>query len=295
MSQRLVQQLQQEALPISRTCELLDISKSGYYESRQRRACKPQACMASAHVKAAFHASGGSYGSRRVQAALADQGVRIGRFRVRRLMREHSLKVCWKRKFVSTTDSKHHLPVAENVLNRQFEPAASNQAWVSDITYIRTGAGWLYLAAVLDLYSRKIVGWAMAPSMPASLVCSALQMAIAQRNPPAGLIIHSDRGSQYASAEYQALLQRHELVCSMSRKGNCWDNAVMERFFLNLKMERVWRKDYANHGEATRDIADYIVEFYNARRLHSALGYLSPNAFEQRSAGQEPIGVSGIT
>lgn len=161
--------------------------------------------------------------------------------------------------------------------------------------YIRTRTGWMYLAAVLDLYSRKIVGWAMAPTMPASLVCTALQMAIAQRQPAAGLIVHSDRGSQYASAEYQALLKRHELVCSMSRKGNCWDNAVMERFFLNLKMERVWRRDYANQGEAMRDVADYIVEFYNARRLHSTLGYQSPNAFERTSTGQAPIAVSENT
>ncbi len=161
--------------------------------------------------------------------------------------------------------------------------------------YIRTRVGWLYLAAVLDLYSRKIVGWAMAPTMPASLVCSALRMAIVQRQPAAGLIMHSDRGSQYASADYQTLLQSHGLVCSMSRKGNCWDNAVMERFFLNLKMERVWRRDYANQDEAMRDVADYIVEFYNARRLHSKLGYLSPNAYERNLMGKQPIAVSGKT
>jgi transposase InsO family protein len=150
--------------------------------------------------------------------------------------------------------------VFDNVLARRFNPAAKNQAWVSDITYIRTQSGWLYLAAVLDLYSRKIVGWAMAPNMPAELVCSALQLAIAQRNPPAGLIVHSDRGSQYASLEYQQLLNRHQIQGSMSRKGNCWDNAVMERFFLNLKMERVWQRDYANHQEAIRDVTDYIVK-----------------------------------
>jgi putative transposase len=150
-----------------------------------------------------------------------------------------------------------------------------------DITYIRTRSGWLYLAAVLDLYSRKVIGWAMAPTMPAELVCTALQMAIAQRQPSAGLIVHSDRGSQYASAAYQALLAQHGLCCSMSRKGNCWDNAVMERFFLNLKMERVWRNDYANHAEAMRDVTDYIVAFYNAVRLHSTLGNLAPAAFER--------------
>lgn len=294
MNQRLVQQWQQKAIPVRRACELLDISRSTYYEALRRQKREPGEALG-VHVRAVFEASGRCYGSRRIQAALLAQGIRMGRYRVRRLMREAGLRVCWKPKFVSTTDSKHALPVAENVLDRQFEPAAANQAWVADITYIRTRTGWLYLAAVLDLFSRKVVGWAMAPTMPASLVCVALQMAIAQRGPAAGLIVHSDRGSQYASADYQALLQRHGLVGSMSRKGNCWDNAVMERFFLNLKMERVWRQDYANQDEAMRDVADYIVEFYNARRLHSKLGYQSPNAFERNSTGKPPIGVSGNT
>ena len=170
-----------------------------------------------------------------------------------------------------------------------------DRAWVCDLTYIRTRSGWLYLAAVLDLHSRKIVGWAMAPQMPATLVCAALQMAIVQRNPGAGLIMHSDRGTQYASAAHQTLLKKYGLIGSMSRKGNCWDNAVMERFFLNLKRERVWQKDYANHSEAMTDVADYIVGFYNCERLHSKLGNLSPNAFERESATQQPIDVSEIT
>ena len=185
-----------------------------------------------------------------------------------------------------TTDSRHDLSVSPNVLARQFDQPLPNQAWVCDITYIRTRSGWLYLAAVLDLHSRKIVGWAMAPEMPATLVCAALQMAIAQRNPAQGLLVHSDRGTQYASGVHQALLTKHGLVGSMSRKGNCWDNSVMERLFLNLKMERVWHRDYANYGEAIHDVADYIVNFYNSVRLHSKLGYLSPNAFEQESATQ---------
>jgi putative transposase len=147
------------------------------------------------------------------------------------------------------------------VLNRQFEQPSANQAWVADITYIRTRSGWLYLAAVLDLFSRKIVGWAMAPNRLAGLVCSALQMAITQRQPSPGLIVHSDRGSQYASQDYRNLLDRYAFQGSMSRKGNCWDNAVMERFFLNLKMERIWRQDYANHQEAICDVTDYIVGF----------------------------------
>ncbi|MFZ3083142.1 IS3 family transposase, partial [Rhodoferax ferrireducens] len=211
--------------------------------------------------------------------------------RLRRLMRKHGLRSVWKRKFVHTTDSRHALPISPNVLNRQFNPTRPNQAWVADITYIRTRSGWLYLAVVLDLFARKVVGWAMAPDMQATLVCRALQLAIAQRQPAPGLIVHSDRGSQYASAAHQALLSKHGLVGSMSRKGNCWDNAVMERFFLNLKMERVWQQDYANHTEARNDIADYIVSFYNSQRLHSTLGNLPPNAFEQKSAIKQPIGL----
>ena len=210
-------------------------------------------------------------------------------------MREAALRPVWKRKFVHTTDSKHALPVADNVLDRQFDATAPNRAWVSDITYVRTGQGWLYLAAVMDLFSRKIVGWAMAPAMPTKLVASALHMALQQRRPPSGLLLHSDRGSQYASQDYQALLNQHDIVCSMSRKGNCWDNAVMERFFLNLKMERVWQRDYANHGEAQRDIADYIVSFYNCTRLHSTLGYLPPAAYERKMAATLPIAVSENT
>jgi len=195
-------------------------------------------------------------------------------------MREQTLTVRWRRKPIHTTDSRHNLPVADNVLDRQFTPSAPNRAWVCDITYVRTDTGWLYLAAVLDLYSRKIVGWATHDAMPADLVCTALQRAIAQRRPPPGLIVHSDRGSQYASHQHQQLLARYGLTASMSRKGNCWDNAVMERFFLNLKMERLWQRRYANPMEAARDIDHYIVGFYNTRRLHSTLNYRSPVEFE---------------
>ena len=182
------------------------------------------------------------------------------------------------------------------MLARRFNPSGPNQAWVSDITYIRTRSGWLYLAVVLDLYASKVVGWAMAPTMHAELVCAALQLAIAQRQPAPGLMVHSDRGSPYASALHQSLLARHGLLGSMSRKGNCWNNAVMERFFLSIKTERVWQRDYANHAEALTDIADYIVGyivgFYNSVRLHSTLGNLPPNAFKQQSAINQPIAVS---
>lgn len=295
MSYQLVEQLHKKAVPVGRLCRVLGVSRSGYYGSRQRAKLAPKACLVSTQLKAEFAASGKVYGSRRLSAVLCAQGLRTGRHRVRRLMREHGLRALWRRKFVHTTDSGHALPVSANVLARRFNPSGPNQAWVSDITYIRTRSGWLYLAVVLDLYARKVVGWAMAPTMHAELVCAALQLAIAQRQPTPGLIVHSDRGSQYASALHQALLARHSLVGSMSRKGNCWDNAVMERFFLSLKTQRVWQRDYANHAEAMTDIADYIVGFYNSVRLHSKLGNLPPNAFEQQSAIKQPIVVSEKT
>ena len=294
MSYRLVDELQMKAVPVAQTCRVLGVSRAGFYEAK-RRAASPSVCKASVHLRAAFASSGQSYGSRRLVTALVNNGLQIGRYKVRRLMRQGGLKPVWKRKFTHTTDSKHGLPVAPNLLARQFNPAAPNVAYASDITYIRTGAGWLYLAVVLDLFSRKVVGWAMAPSMPATLVCEALHMAVQQRRPAPGLIVHSDRGSQYASDQYQALLAEHGFVCSMSRKGNCWDNAVAGRFFLNLKMERVWQRNYANHAEAKMDIANYIVGFYNCDRLHSVLGNVPPSVYEREMAPQEPIVVSEIT
>ncbi|RJG00123.1 IS3 family transposase [Noviherbaspirillum saxi] len=294
MTYRLIQQLQQKAIPVTHACRILEVSRAGYYQHRQRGPRQTDV-VATVELKAVFAASGQADGSRRLVSALQAQGRTLGRYRVRRLMSEAALRPVWKRKFVHTTDSKHDLPVAENLLDRQFDVAAPNQAWTSDITYVRTRQGWLYLAAVMDLFSRKIIGWAMAPTMPTELVAAALRMALQQRKPPPGLLLHSDRGSQYASLEYQALLGRHGIRCSMSRKGNCWDNAVMERFFLNLKMERVWQRDYANHGEAQRDITEYIVSFYNGVRLHSTLGYLSPVAYERTRATTPPILVSEIT
>lgn len=294
MSYPLICLLQQKAIPVQQSCRVLEVSRSGFYEAKSRLA-KPMICKTSTHLRAAFMASHQSYGSRRLVTALEAQGIQVGRYRVRHLMRQAGLKPVWKRKFSHTTDSKHNLPIAANILDRQFNPVAPNIAWVGDITYIRTGSGWLYLAIVLDLFSRKVVGWAMAPSMPAELVCAALHMAIQQRQPEPGLIVHSDRGSQYACGQYQALLVKHGFVCSMSRKGNCWDNAVAERFFLNLKMERVWQRQYANQMEAKTDITAYIVGFYNCNRIHSVLGNLSPSVFERNRAAKRPIVVSEIT
>ena len=291
-----VDQLQKKADGVARLCRLLGVSRSGYYAARAAQAARAtKACSVTPHMQAAFAASGQSYGSRRLCVAMRERGIEVGRYHVRTLMRINDIHPIWKRKFIHTTDSRHALPIADNVLDRQFEPVAANLAWVADITYIRTRSGWLYLAVVMDLFSRKIVGWAMAPSMPSELVCSALQMALSHRQPPAGLVVHSDRGCQYASDAYRALLDRHGLRASMSRKANCWDNAVMERFFLSLKMERVWQRDYANHGEANRDIVDYIVGFYNNVRLHSKLGYLPPTTYERKMAAQQPIDVSEIT
>ncbi len=216
MIHRLIAQQQKKA-GTTRLCRLLGVSRSGYYAAQRRQVRPVQSCPVATSLKALFMNCGRTYGSRRLQAALNAEGIPVGRYRVRRLMREHRLRPVWKRKFVHTTNSKHDLPIASNLLARQFNPPVANQAWVADITYIRTRRGWLYLAAVMDLYSRKIVGWAMAPNMPADLVCSALQMAIAQRQPPVGLVVHSDRGSQYASEAYRTLLSRHGLVLSMSR------------------------------------------------------------------------------
>lgn len=294
MIYQVIHHLQEKAFTVKQSCRVLSVSRSGYYEA-QRRSAKPVVCKTSIHLKAAFMASYQSYGSRRMVTAMRNEGFQIGRYKVRSLMRKAALKPVWKRKFVHTTNSRHDLPVAANILNRQFNPAAPDLTYVSDITYIRTDAGWLYLAIVLDLYARKVVGWAMAPGMPAELVCDALKMAIGQRQPEPGLIVHSDRGSQYASKLYQDLLDEHGFICSMSRKGNCWDNAVAERFFLNLKMERVWQRNYANHTEAKNDIVDYIVSFYNCKRIHSALGNLPPTAYERKMAQHAPIAVSEIT
>jgi len=272
MIQTLIHRWQEKAqikAPVTRLCALLGASRAGVYAAAIRGRTPRPACATRAAVRTTFEDSGRTYGSRRIRAALRMQGMNVGRHRVRRMMREQALKVRWRRKHVHTTDSRHSLPVAENVLNRQFTPEAPNRAWACDITYVRTDTGWLYLAAVLDLYSRKIVGWATADAMPADLVCTALQRAVAQRRPPPGLIVHSDRGSQYASVQHRQLLARHGLTASMSRKGNCWDNAVMERFFLNLKMERLWQRRYANPLEAARDIDHYIVGFYNRFELSS--------------------------
>jgi putative transposase len=221
------------------------------------------------------------YGSPRIHVELAAQGQACCVNTVARLMRRHGIAAKTKRKFRCTTDSNHDRPVAENVVARRFEPEAPNRTWTADITYVPTGEGWLYLAAVEDLHSRRIVGWAMSERIDSRLVVDALEMAVARRLPGAGLVAHSDRGSQYASEHYQRLLAGHGITCSMSRRANCWDNAPMESFFATLKKELTHGESYATRAEARASLFEYIEVFYNRVRRHSSLGYKSPVEYER--------------
>ena len=283
--------------PVRLMCRCLKVSPSGFHgwASRSPSARDQDNARLLGKIREHHAASDGVMGAPRMHEVLGYEGETASLNRVARLMAGADLSgVPQKRRWRHKRSGVRPAHV-RNHLARDFAAMEPNTKWVVDITFIKTGEGWLYLCAVLDLYSGKVVGWSMAPSMHAELVCAALQLAIAQRQPAPGLLVHSDRGSQYASALHQALLARHGLVGSMSRKGNCWDNAVMERFFLSLKTERVWQRDYANHAEAMTNIADYIVGFYNSVRLHSKLGNLPPNAFEQQSATTQPIFVSEKT
>jgi len=267
-------------------CRVLAVARSGYYEWRKQplSAQKMADLLLLMHIRDLFADSRNTYGSCRIQAVLADQGLRCSRKRVARLMQADNLIPKTVRPFkVVTTDSNHNLPVAPNRLNQQFRTDQSDQTWLTDITYVPTAEGWLYLAVVLDLYSRRIVGWAMSDSLHRQLVIEALQMALTTRQPAPGLLHHSDRGSQYASDDYQALLTKAEMVDSMSRKGNCYDNAPVESFFGTLKTELVFHRQYATWAEARLDIFEYIEVFYNRLRHHSALGFKSPTNFEALS------------
>jgi putative transposase len=224
--------------------------------------------------------SGSSYGARRISKELRGPGFRSGRVRTRTLMELAGVTARGGRKFRVTTNSKHNLPVAENLLNRQFKVTQPDRVWGSDITYVWTRQGWIYLAVVLDLFSRRVVGWAMSKRITRHLVMDALQIALCRRRPAPNLIFHSDRGSQYCSDDFQRLLKRNGMICSMSRKGNCWENAPLENFFGTLKTERVHFSDYRTREQARDDLVDYIEMFYNSKRLHSYLGYLSPMDFE---------------
>ena len=264
-------------------CRVFQVSPSGYYESLSR--------PPSSHsleddelrpkIKAAFKKGRKNYGTRQIKNELKKQDTSVSRRRIGRLMKEENLHCQTKRKFKSTTDSKHDKPIAPNLLNREFAVKEPNTAYVADITYIPTREGWLYLAVVIDLFSRAVVGWSMASRMKAKLVNDAMLMAIWNRNPVKGLIFHSDRGSQYASKSFGKILTTHGVVPSMSRKGNCWDNAVAESFFHTLKTELVHHRDFNTRAEARAEIFEYIEVFYNRQRLHSTNGYEAPLVFEE--------------
>jgi len=266
--------------PVRRLCRLVGVAASGFYAWLRRRPGRRREDdrRVSERVGAIFAASRRTYGSPRVHASLKAAGYRIGRKRVARLMRENDIRAKARRKFKVTTDSRHDHPVAPNLLDRQFTVEAPNTVWLADISYIWTREGWLYLAVVLDLFSRQ--GWAMDEQMPQELTLAALDMALKRRRPLPGLMHHSDRGSQYAAGAYRKRLAEHGIVSSMSRKGNCWDNAPMESFFHTLKTELVHHRDYLTRDEARHDIFEYIEVFYNRQRSHSTLGYLSPAQFE---------------
>lgn len=231
-------------------------------------------------IRAIHRQSRCTYGSPSIWDALVKRGQRVNEKRVARVMREAGIRAKTVKKWRATTDSKHKLPVAANTLDRQFTVSAPNRVWAGDITYVWTDAGWLYLAVVLDLYSRAVIGWAMGPRLTATRATEALTMALWRRKPKHGLLHHSDRGSQYASCDYQRLLGQHDIRCSMSRKGNCWDNAVVESFLGTLKKELIHDAHYATREDAKQDIFEWIEVFYNRQRRHSTLGYRSPAEFE---------------
>ncbi len=276
--------------PVAWMCDALDVSESGYHawaarapsEGENRRGRLVAAIQViHAEVK-------GRYGSPRMTAELNARGHACSENTVANLMREHGIRAKAPRRFVRTTDSRHGLPVADNVLDRDFAPAGPNATWSADITYVPTADGWLYLAVVEDLFSRMIVGWAMDGTMTSRLVVDALEMAVRRRLPGEGLVAHSDRGSQYASAHYQGLLGRHGITCSMSRVAQCWDNAPVESFFASLKRELVHSERYTTRDEARASIFEYVEAFYNRVRRHSSLGYVSPAEFERTHNPKHP-------
>ena len=269
---------------LSEMCPVLEVSISGYRAwKRGGKADRSQLTDAQmlALIRAIHDELKGAYGSPRMVLELRARGFAASKARVERLMREHGIRARHKRRFKVTTDSKHNLPVAPNLLDRNFTPAAPNHVWTSDITYLWTDEGWLYLAIVLDLFNREVVGWSLKPRMTADIVTDALTMAWFRRKPAPGVLHHSDRGSQYASHAFQEKLTEYGMTCSMSRKGNCWDNAPTESWFNSFKNERVHGWRFATHEDMTATAFEYIEVFYNRKRLHSTLGYTSPVLFLQ--------------
>ena len=272
--------------PVAYLCEALGVSRSGFYAwlMRAPSARSRREEMLSAKIKASFAESGRTYGARRVWRDLLATGIECGLHAIERLMRRNGLKARPRRRRLPIDlGDRSAVAISANVLDRRFEAPAPNRKWVADFTYIWTGEGWLYVAAVLDLFSRRVVGWSMSAAMTAELVTDALVMAIWRRGRPRELLHHSDRGSQYTSEAFQRLMAEHGVTCSLSRSGNVWDNAAMESFFSSLKVERVAGKTYRTRDQARADVFDYIERFYNPRRRHSTIGYLSPMEFEQRA------------
>ncbi|WP_311769170.1 IS3 family transposase [Novispirillum itersonii] len=267
---------------VRRSCALFGVSMSGFYAWKSRAPSRRQKddLVLLAHIRSQFATSHETYGSPRMTVELQEGGVEVGRHRVARLMRDNGLKALQKRRYKKTTDSHHGGPVAPNILDQDFEASTPDQKWGVDISYIWTAEGWLYLAIVLDLYSRRIIGWSVSDRLKKDLALNALQRAIAMRRPPRGVIHHSDRGSQYCSEAYQKLLTGRGFVLSMSGKGNCYDNAMVETVFKTIKSELIWRTAYKTRQQAQAEISQYIDGFYNPRRRHSALGYMSPIQFE---------------
>lgn len=272
--------------PISVQCRVLRVSVSGFHQHLGRRKVRRRHMSDAAllaHISSVYAEHRGAYGWPRIWRELIKHGLRVGKQRVQRLMQQHGIRARGKRRFrVATTDSRHDLPVAPNRLNRNFRPAGPNQAWSGDITYIATEEGWLFLAVVIDLFSRKVVGWSMRPDMHCSLVIDALEMGLFQRRPLMGqMMFHSDRGSQYASNDFSAVLHQHGIMASMSRKGNCWDNAVTETLFASLKVERLHGERFESIRQAKDAVLAWLL-WYNRQRMHSTLNYLSPAEFESR-------------
>ena len=286
MTFQVIDEKKAKDLSLTRTCALFGVSASGFYAWKRRKPSQRQLddMVFLAHIRSQFSLSHETYGSPRMHVELQEGGLSIGRHRVARLMRENGLKALQKRRFKKTTDSEHGGPVAPNVLDQDFLAEQINEKWGADISYIWTAEGWLYLAIVVDLYSRRIVGWATSDRIKKDLALTAMKRALAVRQPEKGIIHHSDRGSQYCSDDYQKLLTDHGIIISMSGKGNCYDNAMVETVFKTIKSELIWRTAWQSRWQAHIAIGRYIDGFYNPIRRHSPLGYKSPCRFEAKAA-----------
>jgi putative transposase len=270
--------------PVGMMCRLLSVSRSGYYAWKRRPPSVREQSnqLLKIEIKRVFDDGKGRPGAPRIAHRLQDGGKTAGRHRIARIMRDNGWRAKAARKYKATTNSRHSLPVAPNLLEQDFNAGRPDQKWVSDITYIWTDEGWLYLAAVLELYSRRVISWAIAERMTATLVCDALIMALWHRKTPKGVIVHPDRGSQYCSAGYQKLFHKHHLICSISKKGDCYDNAAMESWNHSFKAEAIHGERFRTRSDAKYQVFEYIELYYNRKRLHSKLGYLSPEAFEAK-------------